>query len=181
MHQALEVIARATLNGQPLEVLWKPPFVYDVSGKLIIGVNELQVEVINLWPNRMIGDEQFPDDCTPDKSWTSGGLRAWPEWYKKKQARPDPRRISFVPVKMCKKDDPLLPSGLLGPVMLVPCSETEVSPKKINEKRKEQTMKHTVTHIITLLLVPLAVLHAAVAPLFITDLRAEGVSQPMRK
>lgn len=126
----VEVIAKVTLNGHPLEVLWKPPFVYDVSGMLKKGVNQLQVEVVNLWPNRMIGDEQYPDDCTPDKSWTSGGLRAWPAWVKNKQARPDPRRISFVPVKMCKKDDPLLPSGLLGPVMLVPCSEIEVvSPK----------------------------------------------------
>jgi alpha-L-rhamnosidase len=46
-------------------------------------------------------------------------------------------------------------------------------------KRKEQTMKHTATHIITLLLAPLSVLHAAVAPIVITDMRTEGVSQPL--
>jgi alpha-L-rhamnosidase len=40
-------------------------------------------------------------------------------------------------------------------------------------------MKHTVTHTITLLLAPLAVLHAAAAPIFITDMRTEGVSQPL--
>ncbi|MEI6647361.1 MAG: family 78 glycoside hydrolase catalytic domain [bacterium] len=40
-------------------------------------------------------------------------------------------------------------------------------------------MKHAVTLIITLLLTPLSVLHAAVAPIFITDMRTEGVSQPM--
>lgn len=116
----VEVIAKITLNGQPLEVLWKPPFRYDVSGKIRKGVNELQVEVINLWPNRMIGDENYPDDCTPDHSWIEGSIETWPQWVRNKQPRPDPRRISFAVVKMWKKGDPLLPSGLLGPVRLIP-------------------------------------------------------------
>jgi hypothetical protein len=114
----VEVIAKATLNGQPLDVLWKPPFRYDVSGRIRKGVNELQVEVINLWPNRMIGDENYPDDCTPDHSWIKGSLDAWPQWVRDKQPRPDPRRISFAVVKMWNKGDPLQPSGLLGPVVL---------------------------------------------------------------
>lgn len=42
------------------------------------GANELEVKVTNQWPNRLIGDEQFPDDL----------------------------------------DEPLLSSGLIGPVVL---------------------------------------------------------------
>ncbi|MGL5019265.1 MAG: glycosyl hydrolase [Luteolibacter sp.] len=114
----VEVIAKVTLNGQSLGVLWKPPFVYDLSGKVQAGENKLQVEITNLWPNRLIGDENYPDDSTPDGSWLKGGVPAIPEWIKKAEPRPEPRRLTFTTCKHWKKGDPLLPSGLLGPVML---------------------------------------------------------------
>jgi hypothetical protein len=122
----VEVIAKVTLNGQSLGVLWKPPFVYDISGKVRNGDNDLKVEVTNLWPNRLIGDENYPDDCTPDHSWLKGGLSALPEWIKLKQPRPEPRRLTFTWCKHWQKGDSLLPSGLLGPVRLVPYTEIDV-------------------------------------------------------
>lgn len=79
-----------------------------------------------LRPNRMIGDENYPDDGTPDQSWIKGSIPGWPEWVRNKQPRADPRRISFAVVKMREKTDPLLPSGLLGPVKLVPFTSVEV-------------------------------------------------------
>jgi hypothetical protein len=122
----VEVIAKVTINGQPLEVLWKPPFVYDISGKVHAGENSLKVEITNLWPNRLIGDENYPDDCTPNQSWLQGRLLAIPEWLKLGKPRPEPRRLTFTTYKHWKKGDPLLPSGLLGPVTLQAFDEVEV-------------------------------------------------------
>jgi hypothetical protein len=64
----------------------------------------------------LIGDEQYPDDCTPDGSWKLGPIPAWPEWLLKGQPRPEPRRLTFTTWKYYTKDSPLVSSGLLGPV-----------------------------------------------------------------
>ncbi|MDB6056717.1 MAG: putative glycosylhydrolase, partial [Verrucomicrobiales bacterium] len=98
--------------------LWKPPFTVKISDALKPGRNHLKIKVTNLWPNRLIGDEQFPDDCTPDGSWLTGRLPQWPEWLLKSQPRPEPRRQAFTTWKYYTKDSPLLSSGLLGPVTL---------------------------------------------------------------
>ena len=55
----VEVMAEPKLNGQALGTLWKPPFRVDVTGALKPGANALEVKVVNLWINRMIGDEQL--------------------------------------------------------------------------------------------------------------------------
>ena len=114
----VEVMAQVRLNGKDLGVLWKQPFAVEVTDALKPGRNQLEVKVTNLWPNRLIGDEQYPDDCTPDGSWKTGRIPAWPEWLLKGQPRPEPRRITFTTWKYYTKDAPLLPSGLLGPVTL---------------------------------------------------------------
>jgi hypothetical protein len=54
-------LARVRLNGRELGVAWKPPYRFDLSalpGLLRPGQNELEVEVTNLWVNRLIGDAQ---------------------------------------------------------------------------------------------------------------------------
>ncbi len=58
----VEVMAEVSLNGQPLGILWKPPSRVDVTKALRPGDNELTVKVVNLWINRLIGDEQLPED-----------------------------------------------------------------------------------------------------------------------
>jgi len=89
-----------------------------ITGMLRTEVNELEVRVTNLWPNRLIGDEQFPDDYSRNGEWKSGVIPAMPEWLKKGTAPPESRRLTFCTWKHWHKDDALLPSGLLGPVML---------------------------------------------------------------
>ena len=51
-------IAEVRLNGQNLGILWKEPFRIDITKAARPGDNELEVRVTNLWPNRLIGDEQ---------------------------------------------------------------------------------------------------------------------------
>lgn len=114
----VEVMADVRLNGTGLGVLWKPPYVVEVGHVLQPGRNVLELKVTNLWVNRLIGDERYPDDCTADGSWKSGPIQAWPEWFLKQQPRPEPRRITFTTWKYYSADTPLVPSGLIGPVSL---------------------------------------------------------------
>ena len=119
----VKVMAEVKLNGQDLGVLWKPPYSVDATKFLKPGRNDLEVKITNLWPNRLIGDEKYPDDCTPDGSWKTGAIPAWPEWLLKGRPRPESRRVTFTTWKYYSKDSPLLPSGLLGPVRLISAGE----------------------------------------------------------
>ena len=55
-------IAVVTLNGKEFGILWKPPYVVDVSAALKLGSNLLEVQVTNEWTNRIIGDNLLPLD-----------------------------------------------------------------------------------------------------------------------
>lgn len=110
------VMAEVRLNQQSLGVLWHRPFRLEISKALRVGSNTLEVAVSNLWVNRLIGDEQQPADC----EWTEKHLTRWPDWMSSGKPRPQPSRITFTTWKHWNADDPLLPSGLLGPVILHP-------------------------------------------------------------
>ena len=83
-------IADVTLNGKNLGIVWTAPWRIDISSALKEGENKLSIEVINLWPNRLIGDAALP----PEKRLTNTNIKF-------------------------KETDKLLPSGLLGPVVLM--------------------------------------------------------------
>ena len=108
------VIARASINGHDLGILWNAPFRVDATKALKAGDNTLEVQVTNLPVNRMIGDEQLPEDCdrAPD-----GQLKSWPKWLT--EGKPSPAgRATFATYRVWRKDSPLQESGLLGPVRL---------------------------------------------------------------
>ena len=46
-------------------------------------------------------------------------MAEWPEWLLKGDARPQSKRIAWSTRKIYSKEDPLLPSGLPGPVRLL--------------------------------------------------------------
>jgi len=83
-------IASVKLNGKDLGVLWMNPARVEVTGALKTSGNLLEINVVNLWPNRLIGDASLPQE--------------------KKFTKSNTRRFT--------KTSPLLPSGLLGPVTL---------------------------------------------------------------
>lgn len=112
----VEVMAEVTLNGKGLGVLWKPPYRVEVTEALQSGENTLELNVVNLWVNRQIGDELLAEDSdrTPD-----GTLKTWPAWLR--EGKPSPTgRFSFTSWRLWKKDSPLRESGLIGPVTLLP-------------------------------------------------------------
>jgi hypothetical protein len=62
----------------------------NVTAAAKTGVNKLVVKVTNLWPNRIIGDEQLPADC----EWNGDQLQAWPQWLL--EGKPSPTgRFTF--------------------------------------------------------------------------------------
>lgn len=111
----VQVMAQVKLNGKDMGTLWKPPFAVDVTGAIRPGRNQIEVKVANLWINRLIGDEQLPEDSdrNPD-----GTLKSWPKWLQ--EGKPSPTgRQTFTSWRLWGKNDPLLSSGLLGPVKVI--------------------------------------------------------------
>jgi hypothetical protein len=114
----LKNVASVRLNGQELGVVWCAPWRVEITQAMRPGTNDLEITVANLWPNRLIGDEQLQDDC----AWTMTGfgtaqLKAWPDWLLGKQPRTS-GRLTFASWKHWNKDAPLFNSGLLGPVTI---------------------------------------------------------------
>jgi len=103
-------LARVRLNGVDMGVVWTAPWRVDITDDLRTGNNELDIEVVNRWPNRLIGDEPRPDDGIKDGK--------WPEWLLAGKPRTS-GRYTFTTYRHYTKDSPLLPSGLLGPVSVV--------------------------------------------------------------
>ena len=111
----VEIIAEVKINEKSLGILWKEPFSIDITKAIINGSNKLEIRVTNLWPNRMIGDEHLLRENEYDEN---GFIIKFPDWYLADKPKPG-ERITFSAWNNFKKTDPLLESGLLGPVRLI--------------------------------------------------------------
>ncbi|MDR1887010.1 MAG: hypothetical protein LBQ70_03760 [Prevotellaceae bacterium] len=113
-------IAELEVNGKKAGVLWCPPYRTDITPLLKAGNNTLKIHVTNTWINRLIGDEQYPEDFEwTDKNQGLRAMKSLPEWFVKNQPRPVQERKTFIPWYYFNKDSPLYPAGLLGPVKLL--------------------------------------------------------------
>ena len=90
-------LARVRLNGREVGVAWCAPWRVEITGAAHAGGNELEIEVANLWPNRLIGDLSLPPE----------------------------QRYTWTTLNPYQKNSPLLPSGLLGPVKVLAESDAE--------------------------------------------------------
>lgn len=115
----VHVMAEVKLNGRAFATLWKSPYRIDITQAARAGSNDLELQVVNLWPNRMVGDEQLLEDSNRQPN---GTLREWPDWLQAGQPSPTGRQ-TFSTWRLWKKNDPLLPSGLLGPVRIITTHE----------------------------------------------------------
>lgn len=110
----VEVMAAVKVNGKDAGIAWKAPYRLDVTDVIRPGENTLEIKVVNLWINRMIGDESLPED-SPRQA--DGTLKEWPSWLKEGKQSPAGRH-TFTTWRLWKKGDALAESGLLGPVMI---------------------------------------------------------------
>jgi len=108
------VMAEVKLNGKDLGILWKPSYRVDITDAVKTGDNILEIRVVNLMINRMIGDELLPDDSERN---ADGTLKKWPQWLL--DGKPSPTgRFTFTSWRLWKKSSPLQESGLIGPVTI---------------------------------------------------------------
>ena len=86
-------VAEVSVNGVSCGIAWTAPFRVEIPPEVRAGSRALQLEVkvTNLWPNRLIGDATLPKE----------------------------RRLTRTNMNPYKGTEPLLKSGLLGPVRLI--------------------------------------------------------------
>ena len=84
-------LAEVRVNGQSCGIVWAPPFRVEISAALRPGVNTLAVDVVNFWPNRIIGDAALPLE----------------------------KRFTRTNIRKLTKETRLMESGLLGPVRVL--------------------------------------------------------------
>ena len=113
------IVGEVLVNGQQVAVSWMPPFQLDITDYVKSGENQIEVLLTNQWSNRLIGDERYPAN---DGNYKLGPHRAtdltMPAWYTNNEPRPVGKRTTFTTAPFYKVTDPLMPSGLLGPVQL---------------------------------------------------------------
>ena len=97
-------LARVRVNGKDVGIAWKPPYRVDVTEALHTGANRIEIEVANLWRNRLIGDAQ--PDAAKRYTFTSAPSGKGQGPFS---------RLGDPP----RADSPLLPSGLIGPVTVI--------------------------------------------------------------
>ena len=123
-------LARVRINGEYVsEVLWTAPFSVEVGAWLKPGKNLIEIEVTNLWPNRMIGDELEPDDAvwdipanrpvTAETQVVNAFMKEIPDWLANNRPRPSSGRYTISSFKYFGPAHPLMPSGLLGPEIVI--------------------------------------------------------------
>ncbi|GHT36276.1 hypothetical protein FACS189427_07570 [Planctomycetales bacterium] len=99
-------VARVKVNGKELGILWTFPRILDIASACKEGENLLEIEVVNCWANRLIGDAGLPKE----KRFTKTNLYLVPD-----------RKTADWTCKVFQgfaADDNLLMSGLLGPVVI---------------------------------------------------------------
>ncbi len=107
-------IVNVKLNGVSLGCLWNKPFKVDVTKALRKGKNALELEVVNTWPNRLIGDAIARENkVREDKQ------KAWPKWVLDDKADSGTGIFTWSNFFGWKADEPLLKAGLIGPVVLM--------------------------------------------------------------
>ncbi len=119
----VEVLAEIVVNGRAVPVVWKEPYRADITELVRAGDNDLEVRVTNLWTNRLIGDQSLPVEdefgLRDEHGNDPHGIVKLPDWYKEGRPKPPGGRTTFATWNFYDADEPLVASGLLGPVRLL--------------------------------------------------------------
>ncbi|OON67524.1 glycosyl hydrolase [Hymenobacter sp. CRA2] len=96
-------LAEVELNGQSVGTAWTAPYRLDITDAVRKGDNQLRIRVTNTWANRLIGDAALPAEQ---------------------------RRTSLTTAPAPAATKPLLPAGLLGPVLISTATESAPNPTR---------------------------------------------------
>ena len=103
-------VAHVFVNGTDCGTVWCAPWTVEISkGTLRRGNNGLAIHYANNWVNRLIGDCLLE----PEDRVTTSGL----QYLKGGRVKLDGKKLN--PYSGYCSEDPLQPSGLLGPVRLL--------------------------------------------------------------
>ena len=106
-------LAQVRLNGKELGVVWTDPWRIVIDGVVYERENELEIEVVNLWPNKLIGDGKLPKEQR----------RTVTNVHTYDAALPTDLNDFGCPIceerKKTGKQPELLSSGMLGPVRIL--------------------------------------------------------------
>lgn len=101
-------LARVFVNGRDCGVAWCAPWTVDVTAAIRAGRNEIRIEYVNNWHNRLVGDAARPKA----ERVTATAIPLTDE------ARDEfGDRLPYS--KAVSATDPLIPSGLTGPVKVI--------------------------------------------------------------
>lgn len=105
--------ARVRLNGKDLGAVWCAPWQIELTRALKTGANALEIDVANLWPNRLIGDQLPENKGVRELKWADGlmngeTVKAGRYTYTQENHYNSPNHS-------------LRASGLIGPVRLMEC------------------------------------------------------------
>jgi len=103
-------LAEVKINHKPLGIVWKKPYRVNLTGALHPGANTVEITVTNLWVNRLIGDAQ------PNAT----------------------NKYTFTTRNPYKDDAKLLPSGLLGPVIIVQAVRSKNGVSEATKNRRDR-------------------------------------------
>jgi hypothetical protein len=92
-------VAAIRVNSRDVGTLWKAPWQVELTHAIRPGRNVLEIDVVNPWNNRLVGDANLPPE----------------------------ERHTFLTAPTVKQDAPLLPAGLLGPVTVSAAQHIELN------------------------------------------------------
>ena len=78
----------------------------------------MEIKITNQWSNKLIGDKRFPPSYSGYKLEGNFPKGTMMGWYANNEPMPDGKRSTFCTADFYNSNDPLMPSGLLGPVKI---------------------------------------------------------------
>jgi hypothetical protein len=83
-------LASVKINGKEIGVIWTAPHRINISSAIEKGNNQIEIGITNTWHNRLMSDHDLPEN----------------------------KRITQTTAPYRLDGDPLLPAGLLGPIVI---------------------------------------------------------------